>query len=423
PELLGPAFQASTDAVSRAIGVNTDESFHNAQNKALWDGAKKLGYHVAEIPKNTRGCTPDDASWYGFGGFGDASGTKQSTLKTYLRTAASHGARIMPDTTVETVIVSRGRAIGVEATQRDEEGNAFMVTIQARRVVVAAGALHTPALLMRSGVTHPHLGRHLYLHPTVSVAAFYPRPMDPWHGNMMTAVSNEFAKLDDGFGAKLETPPVHPGLLALALPWKSGEQHKELMLRARNLGAFIVLTRDRHGGRITTSRSGRPKVEYVLNPYDRKHLLAGIAGAARVHVASGAEEILFPHNQLPVYRTSDGEAELERMIAEMPKWGWKPNQVPLFSAHQMGTCRMGGTDAGHPVRPDGQVRGVRGLYVADASLFPEASGVNPMLTIMALAHYVAQGLKHTLPSGDGAAGRSDIEIKHPTSGIRTKDEG
>ena len=247
--------------------------------------------------------------------------------------------------------IENGRATGVVGTYEGADGRRVRVTVQAERVVVAAGSIHTPALLLRSGVEHPHLGRHLFFHPTVAVAARYPERMEPWYGPMMSAVSNEFAKLDGLYGPKLETPPTHAGLLGLALPWRSGAQHKTVMQHAAHIGSFIVLTRDRDGGRVTTNKQGQPVLHYSLSTFDRDHLLRGVAEACRIHLAAGAEEVYFPHNTAPTYQRVHGEAELERLLADIPSWGWKANRFPLFTAHQMGTCRMGGDAGATPSRP------------------------------------------------------------------------
>jgi len=391
PHVLSPELQEAFGAVERALHVGTDRGRHNPQNEALIRGARARGLAVEPIPRNTR--TPaSEAEWraLGFSPFGDRYGTKRGMLDTYLRRAAACGARLLASTEVERVLVEGGRAVGVEAVYRPVGGEPVRVTIRARRVVVAAGAIHTPALLMRSGVAHPHLGRHLYLHPTVSVAARYADPMDPWHGPMMSAVCNAFTHLDGPYGPKLETPPIHAGILAMALPWTSGRQHKAMMLDARHVGAFIVLTRDRDGGHVTADASGQPVLHYRLSRFDCGHLQRGIEEAARIHLAAGAEAVHFPHNRAPILRAGDDAGTFFRGL---PRWGWSPNRYPLFSAHQMGTCRMGGDALRHPVRPDGQVRGVPGLYVADASVFPQSSGANPMLSVQALAYYTAQELK------------------------------
>lgn len=396
PHFTGASFRESLDAVGRALSIGADAGArHNAQNEALARGARALGYHTADIPRNQLPpASQDEWRRIGFSPFGDRDGLKQGMIPTYLRTAAAHGARFLADTTVERVTIQNGRATGVEGLY-EADGRRVRVTVEAERVVVAAGSIHTPALLLRSGVEHEHLGRNLYFHPTVAVAARYAERMEPWHGPMMSVVSNEVAYLDGLYGPKLETPPTHPALLGLALPWRSGAQHKAVMAEADRLGSFIVLTRDRDGGRVTLGRGGRPVLHYRLSAFDRAHLLRGVTEAARLHLAAGAEEIYLPHNAAPAFSCVRGEAALDGFLAAMPRWGWRPGQFPLFSAHQMGTCRMGGRAADHPVAPDGSVRGAAGLYVADASCFPASSGVNPMLSIQAIAHHTAQGLKNT----------------------------
>jgi choline dehydrogenase-like flavoprotein len=389
--LAGPDFQASLDAIVQATHVGLADTRHNRQNQALADGCAALGYQVGEIPRNTEGCCNEDGCrTCGYCGFGCQKGTKRGTLATFLLRAHERGARILADTEAERVTHAAGRVTGVVA-RYSAGGRTFAVRIRAERVVVAAGALHTPSLLVRSGLGHPHLGRHLYFHPTVAVAGIYPSEMHPWHGPMMTAISNEVAYAHGLYGAKIETPPAHPGLLGLALPWRSGRQHKETMAMASRVGAFIVLTRDRDGGEVRTDRRGRPRLRYRLSEYDRVHMLAGIEAACRIHVAAGAERVILPHHTCPVYDAAS-PANLDAFLAAMPGWGWQPNRFPMFSAHQMGTCRMGGVAATHPVAPDGNVRVLRGLYVADASVFPASSGVNPMVTIEALAHFIASGL-------------------------------
>lgn len=393
PHFTSDAFKRSIGCVAQATHVDTEESPHNAQNMALLTGSQTLGYHVKVIPRNVKGCIMGDPRECGYCGLGCRKGAKMSTLKTYLQRAFNAGAQILADTKVEKVLVESGSATGVQAVYQGRDGKRHTVTVKAKRVVVAAGAIHTPALLHRSGIQHTHLGRHLYLHPTVSVSARYAEPVDPWFGTMMSAVTDEFNMLDGTYGVKLETPPAHPGMMALALPWRSGRHHKQMMLHVRHLASFIVLTRDREGGCVKFDRQGRPVLQYNLSDYDLSHLLRGIGEAARIHQEAGACTIYFPHNSLPEYARMHDKAMLEELLREMPTWGWRPNQFPLFSAHQMGTCRMGGRDADHPVTPEGAVRGTRNLYVADASTFPESSGVNPMLSIQAIAHFVAQGLK------------------------------
>ncbi len=406
PHFASPEFRQSLDAVARAIGVNTDYARHNGQNQALWDGSTRLGQEVKLIPRNEKGLTDSEAHFraLGYSTLGDGHGLKQGTLNTYLLAAFEHGARILADTRVERVTVAGGRATGAEAVHTTADGRAVRVTVRAQRVVVAGGAVQTPALLLRSGLQHPHLGHHLHLHPTVVVGARYPHAMNSWHGPSMSVVNDTYTRLHGtNYGTKLETPPTHPGLLSTVLPWLSGRQHHELLRDADHLGSFIVLTRDRDGGRVRVDKHGAPLIDYVLSDFDRANMLEGVRAAAHIHVAAGAHTVYLPHNSLPTLHAQAGALLNPEVLAALPHLGWKPNQFGLYSAHQMSTCRTGGDAATHPLRPNGETVEVQNLFVADGSAFPACSGVNPMLTIMALAHYTAQGLKATPPARAGQA--------------------
>jgi choline dehydrogenase-like flavoprotein len=218
--------------------------------------------------------------------------------------------------------------------------------------------------------------------------------MDSWHGPSMSVVNDTYTMLHGtNFGAKLETPPTHPGLLSMVLPWRSGRQHHEMMRDASHLGSFIVLTRDREGGRVTIDKNGAPLIDYTLSDFDRANMLEGVRAAAQIHAAAGAHTIYLPHGTLPTLKVEDGKIINPALLDQLPHLSWKPNQFGLYSAHQMSTCRMGGDAATHPLKLNGETVEVQNLFVADGSAFPACSGVNPMLTIMALAHFTAQGMK------------------------------
>jgi choline dehydrogenase-like flavoprotein len=403
PHFTSAAFQASLDAVSKALSVNTDYPRHNGQNEALRTGSAHLGQATHLIPRNEKGLTDSDAHFQhlGYSSLGDGQGIKQGTLNTYLRTAVAHGARLLPSTQALRVTTAAGRATGAEAVHTTAAGQQVRIGVRARVVVVAGGAVHTPALLLRSGLRHTHLGQHLHLHPTVVVAAHYPQAMHSWHGPSMSIVNDTYTRLHGtNYGVKLETPPTHPGLLAMVLPWRGGQAHRQLLHGAKHLGSFIVLTRDRDGGRVRVDKYGMPLIDYTLSDFDRANMLVGVRAAADIHVAAGAHTVHLPHGTAPTLHASGGVLHNPDVLARLPHLGWRPNQFGLYSAHQMSSCRLGGLAATHPVRPNGETVEVRGLFVADGSAFPACSGVNPMLTIMALSHYLAQDLKNNWVSQD-----------------------
>lgn len=379
-------FTASLDAVCERLNVSTDECGVNGTNSVLERGANALGYNIKPIPRNVRGC--DDC---GFCNFGCAFGAKQSTVKTYLEDAARMGARIAVRADVERITHERGRVTGAILTMHDANGIPRRVEVRARIVVAAAGAIHTPALLIRSGLTNRQIGANLHLHPTTIIYGMFEQPIRGWQGVPMSRYTDQFANLDGkDYGVRLETPPVHPGIAATIIPWENAHQHKSILARLEQLAAIIVLTRDRDGGRVTVDAKGRPAIHYWLSAHDARHLQRGEIEAFRVYRAAGAVEIGGTYE--PFTRWCAGE-DFEAHLRALGEQTIKPNLYGVYSAHQMSSCRMGGSSALGALTPEGESYEVRGLFVADGSTLPTASGVNPMLSIMATAHHIAQGIK------------------------------
>ncbi len=390
----GSEFQSALDAICAREHVSTDESHFNPQNQALYDGCLKLGYHAARIPRNVQGCgSPPACGWCCFG---CPSGAKQSTLRTWLSDAAQSGAEIIANCRVEKVLIENGRAVGVAASVGTGE-NAKPVTVRAKMVVVSAGALHSPAILIRSGIQNPNIGLNLRLHPVTAIHGIMPQLSEPWRGVMMAAYSDELGNLDGNhYGVKIETPPTHPGLMGFGTPWNSAREFKTEMLHAAQQAFFIVLCRDRGSGQITVDKSGRPRIHYQLAPVDTLHLLKGVEAGLRIAVAAGAQEVGTAHSGLRPFQVAGDSTQLESYIQKVQRAGLVVNKVGLFSAHQMGTCRMGGDRAHSVLMHTGESWDVRNLYVADASTFPTASGVNPMITIQAIAYHIAQQIRARL---------------------------
>jgi choline dehydrogenase-like flavoprotein len=175
----------------------------------------------------------------------------------------------------------------------------------------------------------------------------------------------------------------------VALPWRSAADHLDLMKRLANLSLVGVLCRDTgDGGRVLLDRDGSPRVRWRLSPADEARMHAGVVTAAQVLAAAGASEVFTLQHRRPTYRPGDKEA-LRYWLRTVRRTGFRPGRATLFSYHQMGSCRIGANPATSAVDPDHQTHELPGLYVADASLFPTASGVNPMLSVMALAHRAA----------------------------------
>jgi choline dehydrogenase-like flavoprotein len=388
PHYTSQEFAHSLDAVAQRLGVNTDHSRPSGRDAVLIRGLEALGWHHGLLPRDVRGCSQDDDC--GYCAYGCRRGAKQSTMLTYLQDAADRDARIIANAYVDRVAIEWGRATGVAAIVHSPHGaRAYSVAVRAKAVVVAGGSVHSPALLLRSGVTLPALGQHLALHPGTAVFGLMPEATRPWAGTLQAHYSDQFADLDGGYGFKLETVPVHPSLFALAVPWESGTQHAEAMAQLSHTALAAILLRDRDGGRVRVDAQGRPVVSYRLSGYDAGHLRRGLEESARLLEAAGAQEIWAPHARMISYRPDAGERARARWLDALDRGGFGPNQIQLASFHQMATCRMGGRASDSVVNADNQVWGIPGLYVADASTFPSSSGVNPMLTIMGIAHRAA----------------------------------
>lgn len=386
PQFIDNQYLRGFEFVEKRNNVNSDIK-HNLQNQLLFDAAKKNNFSAELIPQNVK--KPDHISdetfWkaQGFSCIGDAYGVKQSASKTFLQDAADHGAELLPNTYIDKITIKNGEAVGVEGSYKG-----FTISILAKKIVVSSGALHTPALLLRSGLRHAEIGKNLFLHPVVPVIGRYDEVVNPWFGPMMTTIVKDFAQLDGNYGFRMECPPVHPGLAAVILSWENGEKFKEELLELRHAGISFGLVRDKFGGKVKLSpKTKQPEIHYTLHDYDKNHLLKGFEEVVKLQVAAGAKRISIPHNQaLHFYPEQE---KIEDFIAKMYKMPWKTNYFGVYSAHQMGTVRMGGK-ANCPVKPNGETREVKNLFVADTSLFPSASGANPMLSAQAMAYYVSQ---------------------------------
>jgi choline dehydrogenase-like flavoprotein len=384
------SFQQALDAVCQRLSVDVAEAKPNPQNQKLQQGCLALNYRSAPIPCNVQSC--GDTRQCGFCGFGCALGSKQSTLKTYLQDAVDHGARILTNVQVDRILIENGKAIGVSGTSIDPAGRSRSVTIRSKIVIAAAGSIHSPAILMRSKIDNRNIGLNLHLHPASATFGLYEQPIETWYGTMMAIYCDQFENLDgQHYGFRIETPPAHAGLWGLGLPWSSGEHHKQLMRNANRFAAFFALTRDRDSGRVTIDQRGRPIMHYQLSAYDGTHIRRGLIETVRLHAAAGAQEVGGPITGLRTYRSADGnlDAYLDR-VQRMPL---QTNGFMLFSAHHMGTCHMGADRSTSVIDEHCESHDVKGLFVTDGSSLPNACGVNPMITIMAVAHQAAQYIK------------------------------
>ncbi|WP_327000269.1 GMC family oxidoreductase N-terminal domain-containing protein [Dactylosporangium sp. NBC_01737] len=382
-------YERSLDAVWSRLGVNLDHGRISSRDALMQRGLEKLGWHVDEMPRNVVGC--DTGVECGRCGLGCRIGAKQSVAKTWLVDAQHAGARLLVGVDVRTVTVAAGRATGVAGVA----AGGHPVTIRARAVVAAAGSVQTPALLRRSGLTNPNIGRHLRLHPATGVWGVFAEEVRPWEGGMQTRYSTEHADLDGrGYGVIYETAATNPAIAVSFMSWTGARAHLDRMRSLPHLSGVGVITRDRDGGQVKVGGDGEPVVHYRLSPYDAAHMRAGIAGAAHIVEAAGADEIFSGHQRGMAWRR--GKGSVEDFIDYANGLGTAPGQIAMAALHIMGSARMGGSSATSAADPDGATWEVPNLVIADASTFPTSSGVNPMISIEAIAHMNAQRLAAAL---------------------------
>lgn len=385
PWFTSEEYTRSLDAVCARLSVNLDHNRVSAREAVLDRGLRALGWHVDAMPRNVVGC--DQGKVCGYCGLGCALGAKQSTVKTWLADAQASGARILAHTRATKVSMEGGAVAGVEAHTK----SGHRVTVRCGAVVVACGAIHTAALLLRSGLRNDHIGKHLHLHPVSNVCGVFDHEIRPWEGTMQAIYSDQHSRMTGNYGVKYETTALQPVIAAAVLPWREPRQYRALLEKLSHTSAIGVLLRDRDGGSVTIDRTGAPVTRYALSSFDRAHLRKGFIGAARILEAAGARLIYSPHAKFCAYQPGSS-GSLDAFTLQMDAAGWRSSQVALFSFHIMGTARLGASPRTSATNPEGETWEARNLYVMDGASFPSASGVNPMISIEAIAHRNAQGL-------------------------------
>jgi long-chain-alcohol oxidase len=393
PAFASDDYTVSLDTVCERLGVNLEHNEPSTRDQKLQAGCVGLGWHIDAMPRGVRHCAQGKEC--GYCGLGCRVGAKQSVVKTWLADAVQGNTRLIVKTKVDRVLVENGRAAGIAG--RTVEGH--RLAIRARAVVAAAGSIQTPALLKRSGLGNPNIGKHLRLHPVTAVFGVFDEELKPWEGVMQALYSDQLRDLDEGYGLKYETAGTHPHIFIPFSPWRSSREHFTLMQGLANTVPIGVLVRDRDGGEVRVARDGEPVVHYRLSPFDTAHMRTGIDGAAQILEAAGATQIYTSHAKWVAYGPGGGAVRPDGVAGSRAEFmaagdaaGYGAGQMTLGSFHIMGSARMGGSPAGSVCDPTGQTWDARDLYVFDASAFPSASGVNPQISIQAISHMGARGL-------------------------------
>ena len=378
----GKDFDDSLDAVWERIHVNPETS-PSRRDLPFRAGLAKLGWDSQVMQRNAVGCTEDIC---GQCHYGCPLGAKQSTLKTWLQDAYDAGARIVVNTPVDKVLIENGKAKGVEATTAD----GHRLTVRARAVAVGAGAIDTPALLIRSGLDNPNVGKNLMIHPVALVFAQFEEEILPWTGVFGATFSDQLLDMGEGYGVKYMHASFHPSDLAVFAPWRGAQEHFELMRNLPHTGGYGILQRARDAGEIVVGKDGLPTPVWSLSDFDRNIMRRGLDGIAQILEAGGARRIYTTHAGWVSYEP--GKEPRQKMLEAADDCGWDAARVTLGAFHLMGTAHMGKSRETAVCDPTGEAWDAGNLFVVDGSALPTGLGVNPMITIEAAAHKIARGM-------------------------------
>jgi choline dehydrogenase-like flavoprotein len=344
------------DRVEHELSVSRLPGAPPVSSAVLERGAAKLGWRAVEFSRVFR---------YEHNG----RAVKQTMARTFLPQAIAAGATVIADCRVQRLVRNHGRVVGARCRRTLPDGHVEDLFVRAEHVFVCGGAIHTPALLQRSGIW-ANIGKGLKMHATVKIAARFPHPID--HGDVPMHRVTEFApSLTIGGSASRR------GHVALALADSSGD-YADALANWEQVAVYYAAIRSEGSGRVVAlPRVKAPLVTYNLTDGDMSRL-----ARALVHLG----EVLLAANATELYPSVTGA-----MVARSPKdlgtW-WDAttrNRANLMTVHLTSTVRIGenrnrtGTDS------FGRVWGYDNLRVNDASLLPDAPGVNPQGTIMALA--------------------------------------
>ncbi len=379
------------ELAERVLAVTPlDPEVMGRNGQLCMEGAEALGASGGPIARNAGACVQCSSCPVGC-----PIDAKRAMHVSYLPRAAAAGARIRAGVQALRVLAERGRVIGLscraglptraaeEISRNGRPSPTRPFEVRARAVISAGGAFGTPELLLRSRIVHPHLGRHLHVHPAAWIGARYPEQVRGWEGVMQSYYVDQWQPQ----GILLEATFTPLAFGAQWLPG-AGRAHAARVRDYDRVGSIGVHLHDRSSGRVAVGGDGSLRLSYRLRPDEARRIQFGIARAAEIHFAAGATEV-YP-NVGPLAVIPRGR------VQEFESMRLRPADLRLEAFHPMSTARMGADEDTSVTAADGSVRGAEGLYVADASLLPTSVGVNPMMTIIACAVRVSRGIAERL---------------------------
>ena len=359
--------------VEKLLGVTkTDPTQARGNNLIFRKGVEALGLKGEFISRNAPGCVG-----CGICQLGCPIGGKASADLTFIPLAMDHGARVYTGCHVDRITQEGGRCLGVEGTLlAPDDSRVGRFEVKAGKTILCGSAVGTPMLLWSSGICNRsgQVGKNLHVHSGTGTVAFFNEEIRIWDG----VTQGYYVDMEDA-GIMIETFSATPETYYLLARRTVGGDLKK-MNRMASCGGMIA---DRTSGTVRPSGDGRAEIHYSLSSEDRERLIQSLRFICKVYAAAGAIEFASGIQGLPTYRTLD--EVLHVLTPDVPL-----GSLNVYGSHPQGTCRMGPDPDELVVRPDGRTHDVESLYIADGSLFPEALGVNPQITIMALAIWIGR---------------------------------
>lgn len=385
---LGPAELAPAVAwVHEVLGANRiREGELNRNNRLLMEGSRSLGYEGHPFLNSRIDCIG-----CGYCLLACAYDAKQSALITWVPRAEEAGARFYANCRVTSIQAEGPRVTGVEGVVVDPETRRPTVPFRVtpRTLILSAGTINTPALLLTSGLANAsgHVGKNLILQPQMPVLAIFDERVEAFRGTPQAYAVGEFHvanRTQGDWGFWLEGIFGPPGTIAAIIPG-FGPFHQEVMRQYAHAAACLVLVHDAPGGQVRLGPGGVPEISYTPTEEWRERLTRGAQEAVRCYLAAGAREVIVP-TEPPLRCTTPDHAQ------GITSRALEPGRIPLISAHPQGTCRMGADPARSVVDATLKTHDLDNLYVMDASVFPSTASSHIQVPIMSVSWLSAQRL-------------------------------